>query len=123
MDDHIAPAERSQLGLDDPQTILEKLGLFFSVLFLGPILGLLLMVGVVPFTGLGRVLAWIVLETLGMFWLAVLVYIWWRPLWFRRIYLAVERKVIFIVRVTIVGGLLLLFIDGIVPWTWRNWGR
>jgi hypothetical protein len=123
MDDHIAPAERSQLGLDDPQTILEKLGLFFSVLFLGPILGLLLMVGVVPFTGLGRVLAWIVLETLGMFWLAVLVYIWWRPLWFRRIYLAVERKVIFIIRVTIVGGLLLLFIDGIVPWTWRNWGR
>jgi hypothetical protein len=63
------------------------------------------------------------LETLGMFWLAVLVYIWWRPLWFRRIYLAVERKVIFIIRVTIVGGLLLLFIDGIVPWTWRNWGR
>lgn len=103
-DSQIQQAKQSRLGLDQPHSLLERLGLFLSVLVLGPLIGLLLLAGVLVVEGPAQSLAKILLESLGLFWIAALVYIWWRPRWFRKIYLWIEGKLILVVQLLIVGG-------------------
>jgi hypothetical protein len=100
----ILQENQSRLGLDQPHSLLERLGLFLSVLFLGPLIGLLLLAGLSVVEGPAKSVAMILLESLGVFWIAVLVYIWWRPRWFRRIYLWTEGKLILVVQLLILGG-------------------
>lgn len=88
--------DRSLLGLEVEQTFLQKLGLFLSVLIVGPLLGLLVWLALTvnqwgPITlAVGRHIA----EVLAVFWVLVLIFIWWRPPWFTRIYLTVERTAV-----------------------------
>lgn len=102
--------DRSRLGLDEEQTFLERLGLFLTTLILGPLIGLMiaaaLAVNAVP-PGWQAVVRFII-EALIAFWGLALVFIWWRPRWLRRIYLSVERKVVWIVQ-----GIGLLFIGAV----------
>ena len=46
-----------------------------------------------------------VVESLALFWLCVLIFIWWRPPWFRRIYVSIETKAVLIVRLALLVGL------------------
>jgi hypothetical protein len=100
---------RSLLGLDEEQSFLHKLGQFLSALCLGPLVGLLLLVGVDRLEKPWRVIAQHLCETLGLFWALLLIFIWWRPSWFRRLYLSAEQKAILVVRLV---GLACLFVIG-----------
>jgi hypothetical protein len=97
---------RSGLGLDEKQTFLEKLGLFLSVLFLGPLIGVFLVMGVSMANEPWRTIGYVCLETVAVFWVLVLIFIWWRPLWLRTIYLHAERNVLLLVNGILVVGLI-----------------
>jgi hypothetical protein len=89
--------ECSQLGLDDDHGFLHKLGQFLAVLVVGPLIGLLLLAALMqPMTPVWKYIAHAIVETLVVFWILLLVFIWWRPSWLRHIYASTERKVIFI---------------------------
>ena len=103
---------RSLLGLDEEHSFLEKLGQFLSALFLGPLVGLLLFVGVYRLEEPWQVLAQHFCETLGVFWALLLIFIWWRPSWFWRLYLSAEQTAILVIR--LVGLACLLVIGGVM---------
>lgn len=107
---------RSLLGLDEEDTFLQKLGLFLSALLLGPLLGLLLFAGIHPLEQPWRSIAEHCCQTLALFWLCLLVFIWWRPPWFRRLYLSVEPKAIHIVRVVGLACLHFVCIVLLIGW-------
>jgi hypothetical protein len=107
---------RSLLGLDEEHSLLEKLGLFLTALFLGPLLGLLLFAGVNPLKQPWRSLAGCFCEALAVFWVCLLVFIGWRPPWFRMLYLAAERKVVLIVRFVCLASLLFVAVVVLVRW-------
>jgi hypothetical protein len=104
------------LGLDEEQSFLHRLGLFLSALFLGPLLGLLLFAGVYTLEGPWRVIAQYFCETLALFWALLLVFIWWRPSWFRRLYLSAERKAILVVRIIGLACLLVVGAAMLIEW-------
>lgn len=97
---------RSRLGLDEDHSLWHKLFLFVSLLLIGPLIGLLLFAAAVGLQPPWKSLAYLLAEAFAAFWLATLVYIWWRPPWFRRIYLWVENKLILVVNVIIVGAIV-----------------
>jgi len=97
---------RSDLGLDENNTFLEKLGLFFSDLFLGPLIGVFLFLGIFAAHEPWRTIGFVCFDTLVVFWVMVLIFIWWRPRWLRALYLRAERDVIWIVNGTLLVGLL-----------------
>ncbi|MDZ4783606.1 MAG: hypothetical protein SGJ19_25440 [Planctomycetia bacterium] len=93
------PDQRSQLDLDDDQGFFSRLGQFFSALFLGPLIGLLFWLGIEQNRRAAPLVATIaenLLKTLVLFWVLLLVFIWYRPSWLRRLYLRSERKVVFV---------------------------
>ena len=93
--------DRSLLGLDEPQSIAEKLGLFLSALLIGMLVGPLIFLGIQHLEPRWRTVGLCVSESLAAFWVCLLVFIWWRPAWFRRIYLSVERKVVLAVQIIV----------------------
>lgn len=93
--------DRSLLGLDEPHSILEKISLFLSALLIGPLIAPLIFLGIQNLEPPWRNVALWVSEALAVFWLCLLVFIWWRPQWFRRIYLSVERKVVMAIRIIV----------------------
>ncbi len=104
---------RSRLGLDEEHSVWQKLFLFVSTLLIGPLIGLLLFMAVMGLQPPWKSLAVVLAEAFAAFWLASLVFIWWRPPWFRRIYLWVENKLILIVYVLIAGAVI-VFAFGLV---------
>lgn len=104
--------EHSLLGLDQEHTFLQKLGLFLSMLVVGPLLGVILALGVSMQQGVWQSVGIHGLQTLGVFWLALLVFVWWRPPWFRRVYLTIEYKVVLLARICV--ALLLAAFVGLV---------
>lgn len=96
-------SDRSLLGLDEPQSFLKKLGLFVSALLMGLLIAPLVFLGVHYLEPPWRDIATWVSESLAVFWILVLIFIWWRPLWFRRVYLATERKVVIVIRLIVLG--------------------
>ncbi len=103
--DEPADARRSRLGVDDSRGVLHRIGLTIATLMVGSLVvlamfGLFVAVNVqvngVPW-GV-RFLVNAAIETVLAFFLLVVVYIWWRPPWFREIYLSVETKFLFLIR-------------------------
>ena len=107
---------RSLLGLEQEHSFLEKLGLFLSALFLGPLLGLLLFAGVSSLEQPWRFLAEYFCDALAVFWTNLLVFIWWRPPWFRKLYLSAERKAILLVRAVCLACLLVIAVAILIEW-------
>lgn len=101
---------RSILGLDKEQSFLEKLGQFLAARLLGPLVGLLLFAGIQTLDGAWRSIALICCEVLAVFWACLLVFIWWRPPWFRRLYVSAERKAVLLVRIAVLVMLVSLAI-------------
>ena len=108
--------DRSLLGLDEPHSILEKLGLFLSTLLIGPIIAALIFLGVQYLEPPWRDVAIWVSESLAVFWICLLVFIWWRPPWFRRIYLTFERKVVIAVRIIGFGFFIYFAVIIFIGW-------
>jgi hypothetical protein len=110
--------KQSLLGLDRNQSFFERLFLFLATLILGPLLGLLLLLAVMvnQLSPIWTLIAKISLEILGVFWISVLIFIWWRPSWLRRHYLAVERKAVFIVKTA--AWVALIWFGSLVAWDW-----
>ncbi|MBI3866268.1 MAG: hypothetical protein HY290_30685 [Planctomycetia bacterium] len=103
--------------MDEEQGCLHKLGLFLTALILGPFFGLLGAVAVFqPMPPVWRGISIAVVETLGVFWICLLVFIWWRPPWFRRIYLLIERRAIFVMASMLVVLILAVIIDVAIGW-------
>jgi hypothetical protein len=110
--------DRSRLGLDEEHGLLRKLGLFVAVLLIGPLIGLLCLaaMGNPMMSPVWRRIGHYAIETLAVFWGCLLVFIWWRPPWFRKIYLSIERKVVLIVTLLVAVGTLALILDVTVGW-------
>lgn len=108
--------ERSLLGLDEPHTFFEKLGLFVAALVLGPLIALLMLLVIHVLGPPWNQIAMWVAESLAMFWICVLVFIWWRPPWFRRIYLQIERKVVLAIQIIGLGIFLWLAVVVSIGW-------
>ena len=91
---------RSRLGLDEPQTAMQKL--LLSMASLG-VLALVLpglaagLVHVAQWPQPWRFITYFVAEVVFIFLLLVVIYLWWKPPWFKEVYLAVESKMICIV--------------------------
>jgi hypothetical protein len=81
--------------LNRPMGILEKVWTTFVLLVFGVLVTPLLVIGwhqvADPF--LHELLAY-VLEAVAVFYVALVVYIWWRPRWIARIYDSVESKLV-----------------------------
>ena len=121
--------ERSQLGLDDDDSFWTRLGQFLATLLVGPLIGSVLFFVVMP-NAQGQwweTIALLVLEAFACFWVLVLIFIWWRPPWFRHFYLMIERKAILVARIAsamivawfivlIVVFFLILFADCLRAW-------
>ena len=93
--------ERSQLGLDDDDSFWTRLGQFLATLLVGPLIGSVLFTAVMP-NAQGQwweTIALLILEAFACFWVLVLIFIWWRPPWFRHFYLMIERKAILVARI------------------------
>lgn len=90
---------RSQLGLDDDNSLWERLFQFIVTVILGLLIGLILAtaMGAVqpPWSKVIRHAC----ETLFVFWVLLLVYIWWKPRWLRRIYLWFEAKILLAIQI------------------------
>ena len=102
-------AKQSLLGLEREQSVVGKLFLFLTTLIVGPLLGLLLFAVVMEARRQGPgwgLVAQLVVESLAVFWLSLLIFIWWRPKWLQRHYFAIEWKVVFIVRVVVLVSFL-----------------
>jgi len=99
--------KRSQLGIDEEQSIWAKLGLTFTVVTLGPLIGLLFLIPVMSLVDpVGKAAANYIIEAFVVFLALLLVFIWWRPPWLRRAYLAAEGKVLLLLRAFAVVALL-----------------
>ena len=88
--------QQSTLGLERHHTLFDKLFLTVALLFLGPLLGVLFFAATSAPTWQPP-WSWIVqqlLNALGVFYVLLVVFVWWRPDWLRRHYVAAERKVI-----------------------------
>ncbi|MBS0201904.1 MAG: hypothetical protein JSS49_03330 [Planctomycetes bacterium] len=107
---------RSLLGLDQPHSFLEKLGLFLTTLIMGPLIAGLIFLGIGYLGSPWREVATWVSESLAVFWICLLVFIWWRPTWFRRIYLPVEQKVVIAIRIIGMGFFAYFAIVIFVGW-------
>ncbi len=99
---------RSRLGLDEDHSIWHKLSLFFTTLLLGPLIGLMLLAGISVLQPPWQSVATVLLEALAVFWFATLIFIWWRPPWFRRVYLWAENKLILVVWIMIAGAIIVI---------------
>ncbi len=99
---------RSRLGLDEEHSFLEKLWLFLASLLIGPLVGLMLFAAIGTLQPPWNSVVQNAAQTLAVFWGLLLVFIWWRPRWFRRFYLWFEWKVVLCVKVFILGFLLYL---------------
>lgn len=108
--------DRSLLGLDEPHSFREKLGLFLSALLLGPLIAALVFLGIQYLEPPWRHVATWVSESLAVFWICLLVFIWWRPLWFRKIYLTFERKVVIAIRIIGLGLFIWIAVISFVGW-------
>src|SRR5437773_10588596 len=76
----------SRLGLDDAASIFERVGLTLTALAIGLIV--LVTALVIPHVAAGwplplRILCRIAADAMLLFCAMVLVYVWWRPAWFR----------------------------------------
>ncbi len=107
---------RSLLGLDEPHSIAEKLSLFVFALLIGPLIAALIFLGIPHLEPPWRNVALWVSETLVVFWICLLVFIWWRPQWFRRIYLSIERIVVIAIRTIVLVGVIWLAIISVIGW-------
>ena len=90
-------AGQSILGLDDEISLVRRIGRFFATLVLGALIETLLVAASLMTVPPWRVLPLTFCELFSVFWVCSLVYMWWRPPWLRRLYLAVERKILIIV--------------------------
>lgn len=91
---------RSRLGLDEPQTWMQKFLLTMASLgVLSLVLpGLMLsLVHVIRWPQPWRTIIYLVAEIVFIFLLLVMIYLWWKPPWFKEIYLMVESKMVYLV--------------------------
>ena len=108
--------DRSLLGLDEQHSVIEKLSLFLFALLIGPLIAALIFLGIPHLEPPWRKVALWVSESLVVFWICLLIFIWWRPHWFRRIYLSVERKVVIAIRTIVFVGVIWLAIISAIGW-------
>jgi hypothetical protein len=109
--------KRSLMGLDEEHSALQKLGLFIGTLLLGALIELTSFLTIDALKQQPwRMMAILFYEVFGLFWICVLVFIWWRPPWFRRIYLALERKLIFVIQIVVFVCALMILKELVTAW-------
>ncbi len=85
--------ERSQLDLDRPAPVMEKLGSTVLFFVLG---GFFFIFSCLAFAGKADLWwslpAQIAIEICWTFWLSGLLFVWWRPPLLRRVYLSAEKR-------------------------------
>jgi hypothetical protein len=106
--------DRSELNLDRPATVVEKLGLTVLFLTLG---GFFFIFTCLVFAGDGdlwwKIPAQIAIEICWTFWVLGLLFVWWRPALLRRFYLSAERRMMRLARV-LVWIAVVLFVFALV---------
>lgn len=113
MRDHVAE-RRSRLGLDDPKTLAQQIGLTVATLFVAAFVMILMFILLTHaqekapqgFHIVGKVL----FETAFAFFVLVVVYIWYKAPWFKDVYLAVETKFLLVCKLLVLTAFLIPFL-------------
>ena len=108
----------SSTGLDRADTVPAKLRSTFVLLVM--VIPLALLTYIVhrfaPGFGMWRLAFWIVVEALWVFWAVGILFVWWRPVWLRSLFLAAERKAVavtYVVAYTLIAVALLAIVVGV----------
>lgn len=109
---------RSRLGLDDPKTLAQQIGLTIATILVAVLvmaLMFILLTAVEEKAPQGfRIAGKILFETAFAFFVLVVVYIWYKASWFRDVYLAVETKFLLVCKLLILSVFLVPVVAMIV---------
>lgn len=109
---------RSRLGLDDPKTLAQQIGLTIATILVAVLvmaLMFILLTAVEEKAPQGfRIAGKILFETAFAFFVLVVVYIWYKGSWFRDVYLAVETKFLLVCKLLILSVFLVPVVAMIV---------
>ncbi|MCC7423313.1 MAG: hypothetical protein IT428_23805 [Planctomycetaceae bacterium] len=101
---------RSRLGLDDPKSLSQQVGLTIATILVAVLvmaLMFIILTAVEEKAPQGfRIAGKILFETAFAFFVLVVVYIWYKASWFRDVYLAVEKKFLLVCKLLVVSAFL-----------------
>lgn len=115
--------DRSELDLDRPTTVMEKLGSTVLFLVLG---GYFFCLSCLAFAGDGNlwwtIPARIAIEICWTFWLSGLLFVWWRPPLLRRFYLSAERRMMQLARLLKWVAVILFVFAAVLTYALNHFG-